>query len=75
MLVLTRRTGETLLIGKDQKLNNQEEELLAKITVLGIRGNQVRIGIKAPNNVWVHREEVLNKISNKDDSSFPEEDN
>lgn len=60
MLVLTRRTGETLLIGKNSK--SKEEELLAKVTVLGIRGNQVRIGIKAPNDVWVHREEVLNKI-------------
>ena len=74
MLVLTRRTGETLLIGKDNNSTNKEEDLLAKITVLGIRGNQVRIGIKAPNDVWVHREEVLNKIC-KDDPESEDLDN
>lgn len=51
MLVLSRRVGETLIIGKDVKVN-----------VLGIRGNQVRIGIDAPQSIEVHREEVFNRI-------------
>jgi carbon storage regulator len=51
MLVLSRRLGETLIIGDD-----------VKITVLGISGNQVRVGIAAPKDVSVHREEVYNRI-------------
>jgi carbon storage regulator len=51
MLVLSRRLGETLIIGDD-----------VKITVLGISGNQVRIGIDAPKEVSIHREEVYNRI-------------
>lgn len=51
MLVLSRRTDETLIIGDD-----------IKITVLGISGNQVRIGIAAPKEVSVHREEVYLRI-------------
>ena len=51
MLVLSRRLGETLIIGDD-----------VKVTVLGISGNQVRLGIAAPKEVSVHREEVYNRI-------------
>ena len=51
MLVLTRRINETLLIGDD-----------VKITVLGVKGNQIRLGIDAPKDVTVHREEVYNRI-------------
>ena len=51
MLVLTRRVGETLMIGDD-----------ITITVLGINGNQSRIGIDAPKNVAVHREEIYQRI-------------
>lgn len=51
MLILTRRTGETVMIGNEVTL-----------TVLGVKGNQVRIGINAPKNVAVHREEIYEKI-------------
>jgi len=54
MLVLSRRLGETLIIGDD-----------VKITVLGISGNQVRLGIAAPKNVSVHREEVYRRIQDE----------
>lgn len=54
MLVLSRRLGETLIIGDD-----------VKITVLGISGNQVRLGIAAPKNVSVHREEVYKRIQDE----------
>jgi carbon storage regulator len=51
MLILTRRTGETVMIGNDVTL-----------TVLGVKGNQVRIGINAPKSVPVHREEIYERI-------------
>lgn len=51
MLILTRRVGESLTIGDN-----------VKITLLGIKGNQVRIGIDAPREVEVHREEIYDKI-------------
>ena len=50
MLILTRRVGETLKIGDD-----------IEVTVLGLRGGQVRMGINAPNDVAVHREEILDR--------------
>jgi len=55
VLILTRRTGETLNIGDS-----------IQVTILGIKGNQVRIGIDAPKDVPVHREEIYEKIKHED---------
>jgi len=51
MLILTRRIGETLMVGDD-----------VAITVLGVKGNQIRLGVDAPKNVSVHREEIYQRI-------------
>ncbi len=51
MLILTRRVGETLMIGDE-----------VSVTVLGVKGNQVRIGVNAPREVAVHREEIFERI-------------
>lgn len=64
MLILTRRVGETLMIGDD-----------VKVTVLASKGNQVRIGIDAPRDVDVHREEIYNRIHNDDTASNVESGN
>lgn len=60
MLILTRRVGETLMIG-DQ----------VTVTVLGVKGNQVRIGITAPKDVAVHREEIYQRIKHEHAAGEP----
>lgn len=57
MLILTRRVGETLMIGDD-----------VSVTVLGVKGNQVRIGINAPKDVAVHREEIYQRIKGEEEA-------
>tara|TARA_Y100000816_G_C25666745_1_gene353631 strand:- start:52 stop:246 length:195 start_codon:yes stop_codon:yes gene_type:complete len=57
MLILTRRVGEALMVGDD-----------TKIVVLGVKGSQIRLGINAPKDIVVHREEIFEKINTKDDS-------
>ncbi len=55
MLILTRRVGETLMIDDDD----------VRVTVLGVNGNQVRIGVDAPKDIAVHREEIYQRIQNE----------
>jgi carbon storage regulator len=58
MLILTRRVGETVMIGND-----------ITVTVLGVKGNQVRVGVNAPKEVAVHREEIYERIKREEQST------
>ena len=63
MLILTRRVGEKLVIGEN-----------VTVTVLGVKGNQIRIGIDAPREVQVHREEIFRRIQREREGSDQETD-
>jgi carbon storage regulator len=55
MLILTRRVGETVMLGEN-----------VTVTVLGVKGNQVRVGVNAPRDVAVHREEIFERIKREE---------
>ena len=59
MLILTRKVGETLLIGDE-----------VEVTVLSMKGNQIRLGVKAPREVAVHREEIAKKLTSEPEADF-----
>ena len=66
MLILTRRVGESLVIGDE-----------VAVTVLGVKGNQVRIGVTAPKDVTVHRQEIYERIKKEETgepAEFPKDD-
>ncbi|MGH8497153.1 MAG: carbon storage regulator CsrA [Gammaproteobacteria bacterium] len=58
MLILTRRVGETVMIGHE-----------VTVTVLGVKGNQVRIGVNAPRDIAVHREEIYERIKREEQNA------
>ena len=58
MLILTRRVGETVVIGND-----------VTVTVLGVKGNQVRLGVNAPREITVHREEIFERIKREQEDN------
>ncbi len=60
MLILTRRIGETLNIGDE-----------VQVTVLGVKGNQVRLGVNAPKEIPVHREEIYERIKKEKEAGLP----
>jgi carbon storage regulator len=62
MLILTRRVGETLMVGDE-----------VTVTVLGVKGNQVRLGVNAPKHIAVHREEIYNRIQGEEEGDNADE--